>query len=51
MDSKAVPGEFQQGHIILLTPEMHHYIESMGDVLHHDWMPLSLKNLMFSNRR
>ena len=25
--------------VVLLTPEMLHYIESIGDVLDHDWRP------------
>jgi hypothetical protein len=27
------------GRVILLTPEMQDYLESIGDVLDHDWMP------------
>jgi hypothetical protein len=27
------------GRVILLTPEMHEYIESIGDVIDHGWMP------------
>ena len=27
------------GRVMLLTPEMHAYIRSIGDVLDHRWMP------------
>ncbi len=32
------------GRVILLTPEMHNYIDSMGDVLDSDWMPYSAES-------
>ena len=33
------------GRVILLTPEMHDYIESLGDVLDSGWMPYPVEQL------
>ena len=39
------------GRVILLTPEMHDYIESLGDVLDSGWMPYSVEELAAGERR
>ena len=38
------------GRVILLTPEMHDYIESMGDVFDPDWMPYSVESIEVGDR-
>ena len=41
----------QRGRVILLTPEMHDYIESLGDVFDSGWMPYPVEQLEASDRR
>jgi len=39
------------GRVILLTPEMRDYIESLGDVFDSGWMPYPVEQLEASDRR